>query len=82
MRLKLPLYIDMPTVRDLMGGSEHGWTTEKATDWLRRENALVKRGGRNVTTEALLRSTFPEVWDRLEQWVFEQMPDARSNDGA
>jgi len=79
-RLKLPLYIDMPTVRDLMGGEEHGWTTRKATDWLEREHALLRRGGRVVTTEALLRATFPEVWDRLEQWAFEHMASGSKDD--
>jgi hypothetical protein len=80
MRLKLPLYIDMPTVRDLLGGVEHGWTTRKATDWLEREHAVLRRGRRVVTTEALLRSTFPEVWDRLEQWAFEHAaPEPKDN---
>jgi hypothetical protein len=71
-RTRLPLYVDMPTIRDLLGGEEHGWTTEKATRWLAREGAVIRRGGRKVTTEALLRATFPEVWDKLEQWAFEQ----------
>lgn len=68
----LPVYITTDDVARLLG-----WSTQRATDWLKRENAVIKRAGRWVTTPERLRSSFPEVWDRL----LEEKADREAREG-
>lgn len=42
-----------------------GRTTQTARIWLRREGALLKRGGRYYTTAERLLAAFPEAFQEL-----------------
>lgn len=42
-----------------------GKSTETARKWLKREGALMKRGGHYYTTAARLYSAFPEAFQEL-----------------
>jgi len=53
-------YFTMTEIADMLG-----WRTERARNWLKRSNAVVKRNGRWVTTRRLLLATFPEILDEL-----------------
>ncbi len=53
-------YFDTRDVARLMG-----WSTEQARYWLKREGAVVKRGGRWYTTESRLRAHFQGTFEGL-----------------
>lgn len=53
-------YFDMREIAKLVGK-----TTPATRNWLVRNGAAVKRGGRVVTTPALLREAFPEIYDEI-----------------
>jgi hypothetical protein len=53
-------YLDTRDVARLMG-----WSTDQARYWLKREGAVMKRGGRWYTTESRLRAEFQSTFESL-----------------
>jgi hypothetical protein len=57
-----PVYYSVSDIAAILG-----WGYLRTYRWLMREDALVKRGSRLVTTRDKLIATFPEVWQRIAE---------------
>lgn len=64
--IELPAIIETPLLADALG---EGWDRRRAQRWLVRTGAGCRRGGRWITTPALLQKHFPEALEALTAYV-------------
>src|SRR5689334_18016438 len=52
------------------------WDRQKTRRWLDSSGALIKRGGKYVTTPDLLKTRFPEIYHEIMDAAYDSSDDA------